>query len=279
MSDETVEATEAVIESPVDVIDATETVEATEETVTEEQPDETKNPLRDEKGKFKGVQARIDELTRARREAERSADYWKGIATHSTALDTAPETAAKPTAEDFDDYDAYVEALTDWKVDNKTRDVAAKATQSAEVSFRQSNWNDRQAAVVSILPDYNEVVGSSDIELKQNVIDALMESERGPELAYHMATNPEYAAQLNKMSATGAALELGRLEASLDTPVSKPASKAPAPISPIERIWPRPIWIRTLPSAGSRERDTSINQILRSDTRRPTDGTTSCQTH
>jgi hypothetical protein len=232
MSDETLEApvVETAVETP---IETTEIVEATEETVTEEHGDETKNPLRDEKGKFKGIQSRINELTRDKHSARREADYWKGIATHSTALDTAPETAAKPMADDFDDYDAYVEALTDWKVDNKTREVASKATQSAEVSFRQANWDDRQAAVVSIHPDYNEVVGSSDIELKQNVIDALMESERGPELAYHMATNPEYAAQLNRMSATGAALELGRLEASLDNPVAKAPSNAPTPITPI----------------------------------------------
>lgn len=221
--------------APEAVADAAETDEAaTEEAAaTNEGEEGSEKPLRDEKGKFKGVQARIDELTRARRDAERSAEYWKGLATHATAPDTAPEAAAKPTSDQFDDYDAYIEALTDWKVEQKTRDVAVKATENAETMHRQANWDDRQIAAIAILPDYNDVVGSSEVRILDHVQDAVMESERGPELVYQMAKNPALADQLNKMSPSRAALELGRLEASLETPVAKSASKAPAPITPI----------------------------------------------
>lgn len=194
---------------------------------------ETKEPLRDEKGKFKGVQSRIDELTRDKHAARREAEYWKGLATQSTAQSTA-EVAAKPTADQFDDYADYVEALTDWKVEQKTRDVATKAVAGAEIAHRQSAWVDRQIAARASLPDYDTVVGTSDIPVAEHVRDALLDSERGPELAYHLASNPEFATQLNSMSPTRAALELGRLESSLDvTPAPKPISKAPAPITPI----------------------------------------------
>src|SRR3954469_9183752 len=45
---------------------------------------------RDEKGKFKSpTQARIDELTRARREAEREAEYWKQRATPAQSQEPA----------------------------------------------------------------------------------------------------------------------------------------------------------------------------------------------
>lgn len=52
----------------------------TEEVKVEEHAEEGQQNDLDEKGRFKGVQPRIDELTRARREAEREASYWRGIA-------------------------------------------------------------------------------------------------------------------------------------------------------------------------------------------------------
>lgn len=237
MTDETpvveaiVEPTE-VVETPAIEEAKTEAASDVGETEKEGEGSEEKQ-LRDDKGKLKGVQARIDELTRARRDAERSADYWKGIATHSTAPDTAPEAAAKPTSDQFEDYDAFIEALTDWKVEDKTRNVAVNAAQNAESMHRQANWDDRRVAAIAILPDYDEVVGTSEVQIKDHVRDAVMESERGPELAYHMARNPALADQLNKMSPARAALELGRMEASLETSVVKPGSRAPTPITPI----------------------------------------------
>ena len=61
-----------------------------------------------------------------------------------------------------------------------------------------------------------------------------MESDRGPELAYHFAKNPDVLVNLNGMSPTQAAREIGKLEATLPTvkaPVvpSKKLSTTPAP--------------------------------------------------
>jgi len=206
--------------------------EATTETAAESDDGEQKEPLRDEKGKFKGVQARIDELTRARREAERSAEYWKGLATQ-TAQPSA-ESAAEPTEDQFDDYASFIRALTKWEVAQVARQTASSAVERAESLHRNATWADRQEVAKASLPDYDTVVGSSDMPIAEHVRDALLDSERGPELAYHLARNPAFADQLNSMSATRAALELGRLETQLDTaPEPKPISKAPAPITPI----------------------------------------------
>jgi len=65
------------------------------------------------------------------------------------------------------------------------------------------------------------------------VYEALMDSDRGPELAYHMAQHPEIAEELNKLTPVKAAIRLGRLETALAAPVAKSTTKAPAPISPI----------------------------------------------
>lgn len=206
---------------------------AAPETATDETAEEREgnDPDRDEKGRFKadGVQKRMNELTRARREAERQAEYWRGIATQ-----TAPVAATeKPSRDQFADPDDYVEALTEWKADQ----AVAKSQQSqavhAESSARNAVWSAREAEAKASIPDYDSVVPASTVEVKQHVIDALLDSEAGPSLVYHLAKNPDIAARLNGMSPMSAAIELGRLESTLAAPVAKAPSNAPPPTSPI----------------------------------------------
>jgi hypothetical protein len=201
---------------------------------------------RDEKGRFKpGVQQRIDEITRQRHEAEREAAYWRQRATAGTdqqAQNTA-QPQAKPTADQFQDYAEYVEALTEWKADQKVSQAFsardAEKAQEADSKVQQTRaeaWTERQQQARTAMPDYDEVVGLSDLPIAPHIGDVLLDSENGPQLAYHLAKNPDLAAHLNTLSPLAAARELGRIEASLDkpaTPAAKTVSNAPAPIKPI----------------------------------------------
>lgn len=224
-----------VAETPVEEAASSEVAndqEAPDGTEGESDENETeKEHLRDERGRFKkGAEARIAELTRARREAERERDFYKGLASQPAQI--SPEGAEKPTADQFDTYDEYIEALTDWKVEQTVSKTSQKAIQQAEQMQRQQSWMEKVETVASSIPDYAEVVHSSEVEIAPHVQDALLDSDKGPELAYHMARNPEFADRLNRMSPTKAALELGRLELSLAAP-AKPATKAPPPANPI----------------------------------------------
>jgi len=217
-------ATEPVVEAvtpPVEeVVEAVETAE----TGSEEQ-------ARDDKGRFKGdgVQKRIDELTRARREAERQAEYWQGVATQ-----TAPEAQGdKPSRYDYAEQDDYIEALTEWKAEQAvTRVQREQAAQSANHA-RQSAWEAREAQTKASIPDYDAVVPVSTVPIKPHVVEALMDADAGPSLAYHLAKNPDVAARLNAMTPTRAAIELGRIETTLTAPAVKVPSNAPTPITPI----------------------------------------------
>ena len=189
--------------------------------------DDTSSTERDEKGRFRNsARERIDELTRKQREAEREAAYWRNRAQagQQPQEPEAPKPAPKPTPDQFDDYGAYVEALTDWKAESKAREVLdarekAKADKAA-ADQRASTFAERQEAARKQLADYDDVVGNSDTPIAQHVTEILLDSDLGPQLAYHLATHPELADQLNAMSPTAAARELGRLEARLGTPVS-----------------------------------------------------------
>lgn len=214
-------------------------VEAEEENPEppEAKPDE--EGLRDDKGRFKGAQARIDELTRARREAERERDYYKGLAAPKQAPQTGSEAAPaqKPTADQYGDYGDYVEALTDWKADQRdAQRNTAEATRSADraADLQRQAWATKVSAVETTLTDYAEIVGNSDLPIAGHVAEALMEADRGPELAYYFAQHQHELAKLNAMSNARAAIELGRIEATLGgQPPAKAVTKAPAPITPV----------------------------------------------
>lgn len=191
---------------------------------------------RDDKGRFKGVQPRIDELTRARREAEREAAYWKAVA-NGQGAGSAQAAPVKPTPDKFDDYGAYVEALTDWKAEQAVVKLSQQRAQAQQQEVRTTTWNERQAAARTAMPDYDEVVGASETPIANHVAEVILESDHGPALAYHFARNPEVLTRLNGMSALQAAREVGRIEASLASPTTQTAvstvktTNAPKPAS------------------------------------------------
>lgn len=208
--------------------------EAKEEPKAEEQP-------RDEKGKFKSpVQDRIDELTRARREAEREAEFWR-----QRANPAKPEAVAeRPTADKFASQEEYVEALVEWKAEQKVSEALkardAETAKSAEQRARETKTQTfarRVEQAKTSISDFDAVVSAADVDVAQHVSEALIDSEKGAELLYHLAKNPDIVDKLNRMSQREADREIGRIEATLGQ-VSKPpvkTSKAPEPMRPAGR--------------------------------------------
>jgi len=188
--------------------------EATDEAAKDERE-------RDDKGRFKPIQGRIDELTRARREAEREATYWRQMAQGQTEQ---PKAAAKPSPDQFDSFPDYVEALTDWKAKAAAAELLQQRAQVQQQEVAKTTWAERQAEARARLPDFDDVLASADVPVAKHVADALLESPKGPDLAYHFARNPADLARINALPPLQAALEVGRLEATL----ARPAAAAPA---------------------------------------------------
>ena len=82
-----------------------ETVEAEDDSDSDEGEDAPK--------KSKKIQKRIDEITKARREAERERDFWRLQAEQRAAAESQQYSVGqKPTLEQFDyDQEQYLEAL------------------------------------------------------------------------------------------------------------------------------------------------------------------------
>jgi len=159
---------------------------------------------------------------------------------------------AKPSPSQFNDAFEYAEALAEWSAEqailNREKAETERKVQEERSKVIKS-WNDRLANVKADLPDYDEMIASaSDITVSDEIRDAMLESEQGPRILYHLAENPELAEKLNSMSKVSALREIGKLEARFEakeTPKETPKteaetkpsvakSKAPAPISPIK---------------------------------------------
>jgi hypothetical protein len=247
------EAQEQQTSSPADASsEAPETV--TEELQQSEQQEAADKPEEGDEGDDQGgeekpqekpkrsARERINELTKRAHEAEREARMAK------PAERKPAESAGKPSPDKFGSYDEYVEALAEWKTDQrvsesfKRRDAErSQAAQDRAADAREQAWQARQIEFRKSNPDYDSAFSSLAGKLPNHVVETIGDSDFGPHVVYHLAKHPETVKRINALPPLAAARELGRIEATLSNPAApqfKPASKAPAPITPARSSAP-----------------------------------------
>jgi hypothetical protein len=208
------------------------TADDSESTDDQEQDQEAKPAKK--KG---GFQKRIDQLTHRNAELERAlADRTAAKpAEAQKAAETATAAAGEPQAKDFETYEAYVKALTIFELDQRDR-AREKQTKANEVA---KTWQDRSAKVREVHSDFDEVMAeAAEVPVTELMRDYLIESDRGPEMAYKLAKDPAAAERIARLSPIAAARELALIEASLPktAPKQKPRiTSAPEPIRPVSR--------------------------------------------
>lgn len=221
--------TESVVEAPVEQsTDASAPVETTEVKA---------DPIRDESGKYakQTYQERVDEITRARREAERERDYWRQRATPQAEAPKAPD---KPLPANFNDYNEYVEALADYKTEVKAtalkKELRAEMEAERQQESRAKSWNDKVASAKAAHADYESVVANSDVTVSDAVKKVLDKTNDGGTLLYHLAKHPDVADRLNRMDEIDVAFEMAGIRSSLsktvaDTPTDVEIEAPPPP--------------------------------------------------
>lgn len=224
---EQTETTETVAENGSDE----EVLELTEE-VEEESEAEPEKP------KGKSVQERIDEITAARREAERDAEYWRAKALEQPQKPTEPTVDAEPDPNAYEFGEADPSYLKD-SVRYEMRQELAKERQAMQIqnSLREleHGYTQRVAEVKAEIPDYDDVVTKTaargEWPCPPVVALAAKESEVGPKVLHHLATNLSEAVAISQLSPIEQAMAFGRLEArfSGQTVTTKIATNAPEP--------------------------------------------------
>lgn len=208
--------------------------------------------------KKSGSQRRKERAERAEAEVRRLQKLVEELAFKNAgeASKKAPEPEAKkeapadkPKPDDFDSHEDYVEALTDWKLDQ--RDKARKAEEEkAKLETEQKSilqtHQERMDAFAATMPDFVETIQdmvAEGIRLSVAVDELIVSSEHGPALLYQLAKNPKELARINALGPLAAAREIGRMEAKLGgkeaaeeakpKPEAKKTTQAPKPVTPI----------------------------------------------
>ena len=211
---ETDAVTETVIDE--DALDAEDKEESSpsEETDGEDQPQDKKK---------KGVESRIDELVRDREEIRRDRDYFRDIALRAAGKDEpAPkekeaETPPKPTQDGYDTYEEYIEALADWKAEQKLgeteRRLEEKFASKRSNETREKDLSEKFDAARKRLPDFDQVLQNT--RVTDEVHALVTGSEIPAEVAYYLGKNPETTKRLNALAPIDAAREIGKIEAKI----------------------------------------------------------------
>ena len=155
-----------------------------------------------------------------------------------------PEAAAvrpKPKRADFDNDEAFEDALVKWGNEKFAADKAREDAQAAQRQHCERNLRNYATQVKEAkekYPDWDEVV-NQEIFIGQGVQVAVLELENGADVIYYLGRHPAYAEKLGQMSQPSAVMEVGRLSARLLTGAStngegyeyrRPRPRVPAPV-------------------------------------------------
>lgn len=195
------------------------------------------------------LEKRFSEITKqreqARDEAKREREARESLEAKVAELERRSQPQQRvdmsdeePKPEQFNDAFEYARALAEYSAEQalKNRDrVELEKKYQEEHDKLIDVWNDRLETTKKELPDYQDMIESSNVMVSDQVRDALLESDAGPRILYHLAENPDYAEKLSKMTVISALREIGKLEARFEKTETKPVvrSKAPAPINPL----------------------------------------------
>lgn len=189
----------------------------------------------------KGVQRRIDKITRQKYEAEARAKMLEErVAAMEARQASAPKDDEMPTLGKYNNFDEYVAAKAEY-ISKKTIESTLTEREKRQAAEREAtertktveSWNKRVEKATAEMPDFEEVITSSEVPMTGPMQQAIMESEAGPKLAYYLANHPNEASDIARMTPIGAIRTLGRIEERLSKPVEKKSTSAPEPLTPI----------------------------------------------
>ena len=224
-------------------IEETVSENANEDTTTQdehsEENSEDTTSSENEKKSGKGFEKRIERFNKKLAAKEAELEYWKNAAigkgNQPAAQPTVTTTEAKPKFSDYNDLEAYTEALTDWKMDNKLRDVRAQqSTQTVQQIYQErvKEFTKTQPDFQNVMAEFQEDYGHIQIP---EVVQVAFESEVGPQLAYYLATHTNEVDRIAALPPHRRLIELGKIEdkvSQANKPVAKIVSKAAAPLTP-----------------------------------------------
>ena len=239
--------------SEAEVVEETPTSEPALEAQAESEPEaeEEAKATEDRKSNPK-IEKRFSELTKRAKQAEAQKaelearlQEYEAKATPQPQAQQADPLGEKPQASQFQDAFEYAEALAEWSAEKalfeRDKQEAERRANDERAKLNQA-WAERVNKAKADMPDFEEMIASSTVSVNDAIRDSILESDVGPQILYHLASDDEYAQKIAAMPPIKALREIGKLEARFeakDAPKEEPKqevvarSKAPAPIKPL----------------------------------------------
>lgn len=150
----------------------------------------------------------------------------------------AASDGGKPLLKDFPDYESWVEAVADWRADQKiearikaeserTRKQVDEERDAERRAYFQERVVEKGAALYE---DFEDVALADDLPITEPMALTLAESDHGAVAAYYLGQHPDEAKRISKLSPPKQVRELDKLIATITKPAEP--TKAPAPIRP-----------------------------------------------
>ena len=255
----------------------------------------------------RSLQAKIDKEVGLRRQAERERDELRSRFTQPAEPKPAEKaepqaTRPKPTEAEigtkYADYPAYIEDLTDWKLEQRDAQHAIQTrqrqtaerheTHAAKFSERIAKaeeadpqfWSKIDAKIANLMPSTALDPAAIDGALRAaragdpsarlfvaqlEIADAIFDSDYSTDLMAHFSANLNDFQRLSTLPPKLIAREIGRLEAQFVRPEA--ASPGPAPKTPVISAAPPPIKpVGTTASTADRDpltEDLDIDEHIR----------------
>lgn len=138
--------------------------------------------------------------------------------------------ATPPAPDDFENAQAYAEALAEQKAQQLLARREAERQQTAVLEAYQEREEDAR----SKYDDFEQVAYNPNLPITNDMARVIQESEIGPEVIYHLGSNPKEAYRIANLPPILQAREIGKLEVKLTAePPTKRTSTAPAPLAPV----------------------------------------------
>lgn len=233
-----------------EVSEATDATEGDEQESKDEDSESDDEKLEAKPKRKTGYQRKIDKLTRRAADAQRDAAYWReqAMKTRDGAGEqkqeqSTPKVSAtdKPNADNFDTQADFIEALADWKTEQKLKQREAEHRENqvkTEAQKRSETFAEKVESFKVNHDDWDDVMEDiEDIPISIAVREVILSSEKGPELAYALAKNRDEYARICKLPALDAAVELGLFKAkhlrAVEAKEEVKTTKAPKPLKPV----------------------------------------------
>ena len=138
--------------------------------------------------------------------------------------------APPPAPDDFENAQAYAEALAE----QKAQQLLAQREAAKQQAALLESYKDREEEARERYDDFEQVAYNPNLPVTDYMAQAIQASDIGPEVIYHLGSNPKEAHRIANLPPILQAKEIGKIEAKLAAdPPTKRTSTAPAPLAPV----------------------------------------------